>query len=424
MIDQNIICNNSKLVTEKLSHRGFNLDLENFYLIEKKRKTLQCEIDKLRFERKKKSNLIKEKKSEEKNVAVLSKEVLIIKKKLILLEKQLKIIKNAITQYLIVIPNIPSDDVPTGINDKEISYWGTKNTMNFPILDHVEIGKQKNEIDFVSGVKLAGSRFVVIKGQIAMMYRALIQFMIDVHTEEHGYLEVLVPYLANEDSLYGTGHLPKFHSELFYTNVLETKKKLALIPTAEVPITNLMRNKTLKENNLPIKFISCTPCFRSEAGSYGQDTQGLIRMHQFDKVELVHFVKQEDSIKSLIELVGHAEKILQLLNLHYRKILLCANNMSFGSAKTYDLEVWLPSKKNYKEVSSCSNMSDFQSRRIKAFYSRNKGNTKKLLHILNGSGLAVGRTLVAILENYQQPNGSIKIPKVLRPYMKELKFIG
>lgn len=425
MIDKNIIYKNINLITKKLSYRGFNLDIKKFFSIDNRRKKLQEETNQIRYKLKKKSVFIKQKKTEGNDITNLKKEVNILKKKLILLDKELKDLKIKTKQYIMEIPNIPSDDVPYGKYDQEINRWGEKKEINFPIMDHVKLGEINNEIDFFSGVKLAGSRFVVIKGQIAMMYRALIQFMIDIHTEKHGYLEVLVPYLANQESLYSTGHLPKFSSELFNINVLETKKKYSLIPTAEVPITNLVRNEILMEDSLPMKITSCTPCFRSEAGSYGKDTKGLIRMHQFDKVELVQFVRQEESISALLDLVKNAEKILQLLKLHYRKVLLCANNMSFGSSKTYDLEVWLPYQKIYKEVSSCSNMKDFQSRRMNAYYSsREKDNKKKLLHTLNGSGLAIGRTLIAILENYQLPNGKIKVPQVLKPYMKNLEFIG
>lgn len=424
MIDQNLLYENTKLIKKKLLSRGFHLDEKTFFLLEKKRKKLQFETDKLRFEHKKKSDVIKQKIKDKKNILLLVQEINSLKEKLIFLNKKLNNLKKKIKKYLMSIPNIPADDIPIGIHDKEINYWGKKNKIEFNILNHTQIGTKNNEIDFISGSKLSGSRFAVIKGQIALMYRALMQFMMDFHTENHGYLEVLVPYLVNEDSLYGTGHLPKFSSELFYAYTIETKKKYALIPTAEVPLTNLIRDELLIESELPIKMISCTPCFRSEAGSYGQDTKGLIRMHQFDKVELVHFVKQEESMNSLTSLVNHAEKILQLLNLHYRKILLCSNNIGFCASKTYDLEVWMPSQKTYREVSSCSNMSDFQSRRMNSYYYKKNKKNKKLIHTLNGSGLAVGRTLIAILENYQQYDGTIKIPKVLRPYMKKLEFIG
>lgn len=423
MIDKKLIFKNLQLISQKLLHKGFELDIDKISFLEKKRKILQIEVEKIKFERNNKSNFIRNKKTLGEDTSNIVKEVNILKEKLFSIEKKLKYIKNKINQYMLTIPNIPSDDTPTNNIDKEINYWGTKDKKNFKILDHVKIGSKNNEIDFYSGIKLAGSRFVVIKGQIAMLYRALSQFMLDVHITQHGYLEVIVPYLVNEDSLYGTGQLPKFSKDLFHVYTLDKSKKYALIPTAEVPITNILRNEIINEKNLPIKIVSYTSCFRSEAGSYGKDTRGLIRMHQFDKVELVHFSKPEESNDALMELVKHAEKILKLLNLHYRKTLLCSQNMNFGSSKTYDLEVWLPAQEKYREVSSCSNMSDFQSRRMKTRYKNNK-KQKKFLHTLNGSGLAIGRTLIAILENYQQSDGLIKIPEALIPYMKGLKFIG
>lgn len=430
MIDIKIIYRDSVKIVKKLKYRGFYLDIKKLLSLDKNRKVLQKQTELLRYKKKKKSDLFNKKKinKQEDTLLSLKKEINEIKKELFLKEKELNIIKKNIKNYMLTIPNIPSDGVPQGNSNNEnkiISYWGEKKEIYFPIKDHIKIGEKKNEIDFISGVKLSGSRFVVIKDQIALMYRALGQFMMDIHTKNHGYQEIVVPYLVNQDSLYGTAHLPKFSNDLFYTYTLKKNKQYVLIPTAEVPLVNLMRNKTLIEKDLPIKMVAYTSCFRSEAGSYGKDTKGMIRMHQFDKVELVHFVQSESSKISLQEIVQHAEKILKLLNLHYRKVLLCTGDMNFGSSKTYDLEVWIPSQKEYCEVSSCSNMTDFQSRRIKAFYKKNlQEKNKKLLHTLNGSGLALGRTLVAILENYQQSDGSIKVPKVLRTYMNNLKIIN
>lgn len=429
MIDLNLIIKHKTETFKKLKSRGFVLEYQKIIILENERKTLQQKIEKLNAERKKISALIyHHQKNNLKDFSNLSDKINKIKNKIIKYSKKLNIIKNDLTSLLLNIPNIPDTDVPAGINDKnniKISYWGEKPEFNFKIKNHVEIGIKKNQINFSAGSKLAGSRFVVMQSEIALMYRALIQFMMDIHTKKHGYLEMIVPYLVNYNSLYCTSQLPKFSEDLFHTYTLKNNKKYFLIPTAEVPLTNIIKNETLIEKNLPIKMVACTPCFRSEAGSYGKDNRGLIRMHQFDKVELIHFVKQEDSASSLKELVKNAAKILKLLKLHYRKVLLCTGNMGFGASKTYDLEVWLPSTQEYLEVSSCSNMKDFQSRRMKAFYKKDiKNKNKKLIHTLNGSGLAIGRTLIAILENYQQRNGKIKVPKVLKKYMNNLDFIN
>lgn len=325
------------------------------------------------------------------------------------------------------IPNIPVDEVPLGKDENdnvEILRWGTPKTFDFEIKDHVALGEAIDGLDFATGVKLSGARFAVMKGKIAKLHRALAQFMLDLHTEQHGYLETYVPYLVNHETLYGTGQLPKFGEDLFHTKPLENEPPYALIPTAEVPVTNMVRGDILSEEDLPIRMTAHTPCFRSEAGSYGRDTRGLIRMHQFDKVEMVQIVAEDQSMQALEELTGHAEKVLQLLELPYRKVLLCSGDMGFGACKTYDLEVWLPAQNTYREISSCSNMGDFQARRMQARY-RVKGEKKPhLVHTLNGSGLAVGRTLVAVLENYQNVDGSITVPEVLRPYMGGLDIIN
>ncbi|MEE6081190.1 serine--tRNA ligase, partial [Avibacterium paragallinarum] len=342
-------------------------------------------------------------------------------------KSQLDDVQAELQEIALSIPNIPADEVPLGNDENdnvEISRWGEPRTFDFEVKDHVTLGEHLQGLDFTAGVKLSGARFVVMKGQIAKMHRALAQFMLDLHTEQHGYSETYVPYLVNHATLYGTGQLPKFGEDLFHTKPLEGEQPYALIPTAEVPVTNLVRDEILDQAELPIKMTAHTPCFRSEAGSYGRDTRGLIRMHQFDKVEMVQIVEPEKSMEALEELTGHAEKVLQLLNLPYRKVLLCTGDMGFGSAKTYDLEVWVPAQNTYREISSCSNMWDFQARRMQARY-RVKGEKKpRLVHTLNGSGLAVGRTLVAVLENYQNADGSITVPEVLRPYMGGLEVIG
>ena len=323
--------------------------------------------------------------------------------------------------------------MPLGKDDSEnleVLRWGTPRQFDFEVKDHVALGETLNGLDFGAGAKLTASRFVVMKGKIAKLHRALSQFMLDLHTEQHGYLETNVPFLVNHDSLFGTGQLPKFGEDLFHTQPLtgqdpnEVQRSFSLIPTAEVPVTNLVRDEIIDEESLPLKLTAHTPCFRSEAGSYGRDTRGLIRMHQFEKVEMVQIVAPEKSMEALEELTGHAEKVLQLLNLPYRKVLLCTGDMGFGSCKTYDLEVWLPAQNTYREISSCSNMWDFQARRMQA-RCKSRGDKKtRFVHTLNGSGLAVGRTLVAVLENYQNADGSITVPEVLRPYMGGLEVIS
>ncbi|EPO0038665.1 serine--tRNA ligase, partial [Vibrio cholerae] len=337
---------------------------------------------------------------------------------------------DAITQ---TVPNIPDDAVPNGKDDSEnveVSRWGTPKTYDFEVKDHVDLGEMGDGLDFASATKITGARFVVMKGQFARLHRAIAQFMLDLHTDQHGYTELYVPYLVNAETLFGTGQLPKFGQDLFHTEPLTEKasdeepRRLSLIPTAEVPVTNLVRDTILDEAELPLKMTAHTPCFRSEAGSYGRDTRGLIRMHQFDKVELVQITRPEDSMAALEELTGHAEKVLQLLELPYRKVILCTGDMGFGSCKTYDLEVWVPAQKTYREISSCSNMWDFQARRMQARFRRKGEKKPELVHTLNGSGLAVGRTMVAILENYQEADGRIAIPAVLQKYMGGLTHIG
>ncbi|MDK9807153.1 serine--tRNA ligase, partial [Vibrio sp. D406a] len=336
-------------------------------------------------------------------------------------------------EFTLSVPNIPADEVPDGKDENdnvEISRWGEPKSYDFELKDHVDLGEMGDGLDFASAVKITGARFIVMKGQFARLHRAIAQFMLDLHTEEHGYTEMYVPYLVNSDSLFGTGQLPKFGKDLFHTEPLvekvndEEPRKLSLIPTAEVPVTNLVRDTISDEADLPIKMTAHTPCFRSEAGSYGRDTRGLIRMHQFDKVELVQITKPEDSMNALEELTGHAEKVLQLLELPYRKVILCTGDMGFGARKTYDLEVWVPAQETYREISSCSNMWDFQARRMQARFRRKGEKKPELVHTLNGSGLAVGRTMVAILENNQEADGRIAIPTVLQKYMAGATHIG
>ncbi|AJA44192.1 serine--tRNA ligase [Frischella perrara] len=430
MLDPNLLRNELDLVAQKLARRGFKLDVATIRDLEEKRKVLQVETENLQAERNARSKSIGAAKARGEDITAVREEVNKLGDKLDSAKKELDSLLSQIKDIYSTIPNIPDDNVPDGKDENdniEISRWGTPKQFDFPVQDHVALGEKFGGLDFAAAVKLTGARFVVMKGQIARLHRAIAQFMLDLHTQQHGYSEIYVPYLVNHATLYGTGQLPKFGKDLFHTKPLEEESESSnygLIPTAEVPVTNLVRDEILDEDLLPLKMTAHTPCFRSEAGSYGKDTRGLIRMHQFDKVELVQIVKPEESMQALEELTSHAEKVLQLLELPYRKIVLCTGDMGFGSRKTYDLEVWVPAQNTYREISSCSNMWDFQARRMQARYRCKADNKTYLVHTLNGSGLAVGRTLVAIMENYQQADGRIKIPSVLIPYMNGLEYIG
>ncbi|MGY2799407.1 seryl-tRNA synthetase [Ewingella americana] len=430
MLDPNLLRNELDAVAEKLARRGFKLDVETLRSQEERRKVLQVETETLQAERNARSKSIGAAKARGEDIEPLRQEVNELGERLDAAKAELDALQTAIRDIASAIPNLPDDSVPAGKDEndnQEITRWGTPRQYGFEVRDHVSLGELAGGLDFASAVKLTGSRFVVMKGQIARMHRALSQFMLDLHTEQHGYSETYVPYLVNQDTLFGTGQLPKFGEDLFHTKPLGEEagsSNYALIPTAEVPLTNLLRDEIVEEESLPIKLTAHTPCFRSEAGSYGRDTRGLIRMHQFDKVEMVQIVRPEDSMQALEELTAHAEKVLQLLNLPYRKVLLCTGDMGFGSTKTYDLEVWLPAQDTYREISSCSNMGDFQARRMQARCRSKTEKKPRLVHTLNGSGLAVGRTLVAVLENYQLEDGRIEVPEVLRPYMRGLEVIG
>ncbi|MEI7341295.1 serine--tRNA ligase [Pectobacterium brasiliense] len=431
MLDPNLLRNELDAVAEKLlARRGFKLDVETLRKQEERRKVLQVETENLQAERNSRSKEIGAAKARGEDIEPLRREVNTLGEKLDAAKAELDQLQNEIRDLALTIPNLPDDSVPLGKDDtqnQEVARWGEPRKYDFPVRDHVELGEMAAGLDFAAAVKLTGARFVVMKGQIARLHRALAQFMLDLHTQQHGYQEAYVPYLVNHATLYGTGQLPKFGEDLFHTRPLSEEagsSNYALIPTAEVPLTNLVRDEILDEESLPLKMTAHTPCFRSEAGSYGRDTRGLIRMHQFDKVELVQIVRPEDSMQALEELTTHAETVLQLLKLPYRKVLLCTGDMGFGSTKTYDLEVWLPAQDTYREISSCSNMWDFQARRMQARCRSKSDKKTRLVHTLNGSGLAVGRTLVAVLENYQQADGRIEVPEVLRPYMGGLEFIG
>ncbi|WP_425619513.1 serine--tRNA ligase [Buchnera aphidicola] len=427
MLNPYLLRHELHLVAQKLLKKGYILDIKKISSLEDCRKKLQIETENLQFKHNSLSNLLKKSKENTNEQSNLKNILIESSKNVQLLQTRLKNLKDEIYNFSMCIPNIPSDDVPEGdspIYNKEIKYWGKKRKYNFPVQDHVAIGQKFNQLDLESASKMSGSRFVTMTGEIALLHRALSQFMLDLHTLNHGYTETYVPYLVHPQALYGTGQLPKFTNDLFHITDLD-KKKYILIPTGEVPLTNLVYNKIINEHDLPIMLTAHTPCFRSEASSYGRDTKGLIRLHQFDKVELVQIVEPTKSMSALETLTHHAEKVLQLLNLPYRKILLCTGEMGFASIKTYDLEVWFPAEERYREISSCSNMHDFQARRMKARYKKKSEKKNIFVHTLNGSGLAIGRTLAAILENYQDSDGRVEIPKILqKKYMQGLKFIN
>ncbi|QOI11065.1 serine--tRNA ligase [Blochmannia endosymbiont of Colobopsis nipponica] len=428
MLDPKLLRNNIDFVATKLARRGFALDIEKLRNQEERRKFLQVKMETLQAERNIISKKIGKLKLCEGNSNFLRQKVSILNKDLNSTKIAINMLLNEIKTYALSLPNILDEQVPDGCGEGdnlEILRWGNPRFYNFEIRNHIELGQIIGGLDFLTAAKISGSRFVIMYGHIAHLHRALIQFMLHVHTKHHGYQEYYVPYLVNKSSLYGTGQFPKFSDNLFHIQPFkESNRFYTLIPTAEVPLINLLNNKILEEKELPFKMTSHTPCFRAEVGSYGRDRRGLIRMHQFDKVEIVQAVMPAQSMNALEEITNHAEKILQLLNLPYRKVLLCSNDVGFTACKTYDLEVWFPSQNMYREISSCSNISDFQARRIQARYRDRKNKKLGLLHTLNASGLAVGRTLAAILENYQLPNGRVEIPFVLQKYMDGLKHIG
>lgn len=419
MLDQQLLRTDLEQVVADLQRRYFEFDSDSYQELENRRKALQVNTESLQAERNRASKAIGLAKRDGDPTDQLMGEVAGIGDKLKQLEAELQQVQGQMQGLLLGVPNLPHDSVPSGKDESdniEQRRWGEPRIFDFEPLDHVAIGEQLSSMDFEAAAQLSGARFVVMKGSLARLHRALIQFMLDLHTSEHGYTEVYVPYLVNAQSLTGTGQLPKFEEDLFAVS-----DGFYLIPTAEVPVTNLARDQIFATDQLPIKMVAHTPCFRREAGSYGKDTRGMIRQHQFEKVELVQLVQVEQSWQALEELLGHAEKVLQLLELPYRVVTLCSGDLGFSSAKTYDIEVWLPGQQAYREISSCSNFADFQTRRMKARYRNPDTGKPELLHSLNGSGLAVGRTLVALLENYQQADGSIELPEVLRPYLGGLE---
>ena len=429
MLDPRLLRNSIEDTAKALAARGFTLDTQAYIELEEKRKNLQVSTQELQNERNVRSKSIGKAKASGQDIAPLLAEVDQLGTKLNEAKDALEHVQNALNIFYQETPNLPADGVPVGENEDdnvEILKWGTPKTFDFEVKDHADLSaKLGNGLDFETAAKLSGSRFVVMNGAVARLHRAIAQFMLDLHTQEHGYHEVYVPYLVNSDSLYGTGQLPKFGEDLFHTKpATEEGQGMSLIPTAEVPLTNIARDRIFAADELPLKMTAHTPCFRSEAGSYGRDTKGLIRQHQFDKVEMVQLVSPETSMQALEELTGHAETVLQKLELPYRKVILCTGDMGFGACKTYDLEVWLPAQDTYREISSCSNMGDFQARRMQARYKTKEMKKPELMHTLNGSGLAVGRTLVAVLENYQEADGSVTIPSALVPYMNGVERIA
>ena len=424
MLDPKLLRNDLERVARQLSRRGFVLDTGRLQMLEERRKDIQVQTQALQAERNARSKGIGKAKAAGEDIAPLLKEVEGLGEQLSKKEEQLAGLQDELNAILMGIPNIPHESVPDGKGEDDnptIRTWGEPPAFEFEPKDHVELGEQLGQLDFESGAKLAGTRFSVMLGPLAHLHRALIQFMLDTHTRKHGYREVYVPYMVNADSLRGTGQLPKFEEDLFKVS---GDTDYYLIPTAEVPVTNLVRDTIVEAESLPIRYVAHTPCFRSEAGSYGKDTRGMIRQHQFEKVEMVQLVRPQDSYLALEQLTDHAESILQKLELPYRVVDLCTGDIGFSATRTYDLEVWLPGQQKYREISSCSNFEAFQARRMQARWRNPETGKPELLHSLNGSGLAVGRTLVAVMENYQQANGSIAIPEVLQGYMGGIEAIS
>ncbi|WP_407275247.1 serine--tRNA ligase [Halothiobacillus sp. DCM-1] len=422
MIDIKLLRSDAAAVAEKLARRGFVFDVASFEALEAERKAVQIQTEQAQAERNARSKRIGQMKAAGEDTTALMAEIGDLGARLESAKQRLHEIQQALDALLARVPNLPADEVPFGTDESgnvEVRRWGTPRSFDFPVQDHVALGARLG-MDFERAVKLTGSRFVTLQGDVARLHRALAQFMLDLHTGEHGYTEVYVPYLVNGETLFGTGQLPKFADDLFR---MAGDEGWYLIPTAEVPVTNLVRDELLESSRLPRRYVAHTPCFRAEAGAAGRDTRGMIRQHQFDKVELVHIVRAEDSMATLELLTRHAEAVLQALDLPYRVMQLCTGDMGFAAAKTYDLEVWLPGQDTYREISSCSNCGDFQARRLQARV-RDADGKPQLVHTLNGSGLAVGRTLVALLENHQQADGSIHIPEVLRPYLRGQAVLG
>ena len=416
MLDPKLLRNDAEHVAASLARRGFELDLNLLDTLEQERKQAQLDAQELQTERNARSKMIGKAKAAGEDIAPLLKEIEDLGDRHKAAETRLEAVLDQLSDIALGIPNMPQTDVPTGKDEsenQEVLRWGQPRQFDFEPKDHVDLGAALGGMDFETAAKISAARFVTLQGPLARLQRALTQFMLDMHCDQHGYTETYVPYLVNAESLKGTGQLPKFEADLFKVD----DGQFYLIPTAEVPVTNIVRDTITEAGDLPLKFVAHTPCFRSEAGSHGRDVRGLIRQHQFEKVELVQIVKPEESAAAHEELTEHAEKILQLLELPYRKVNLCTGDLGFSSTKTYDLEVWLPSQQTYREISSCSNFGDFQARRLQARWRNPETGKPELVHTLNGSGLAVGRTLLAVMENHQQADGSVSIPQPLRPYL-------
>ena len=428
MLDAKFLRNDIEQTAALLKKRGFDLDISLLSELENKRKALQVSTENLQSERNSRSKEIGQAAKRGDDIKPLREAMNELGDALEAAKEEFAVVSDKIKTISDMIPNFPHESVPIGKDESEnveVLTWGTPKEFDFEVKDHVDLGEALGGLDFKSAVKISGSRFIVMQGQIAKLHRSLAQYMLNLHTNEHGYTEMYVPLLVNADSLYGTTQLPKFGDDLFNTKpATEEGVGMSLIPSAEVPLTNMCRDMIYDEADLPIKITAHTPCFRSEAGSYGRDTRGLIRQHQFDKVELVQIVHPDNSFEALEEITSHAEQVLKNLDLPYRKVVLCTGDMGFSATKTYDLEVWVPAQKAYREISSCSNVGDFQARRLQARFRRAGVKKPELLHTLNGSGLAVGRTLVAVLENYQCEDGRIEVPKVLQHYMGGLTHIG
>ncbi len=428
MLDIQLFRTDLDATAKRLAGRGFQLDVDAFRVLEDERKTIQVKTQELQAKRNQSSKLIGQAKAKGEDTSAIMAEVANLGDKLKAAEVQLEIVQGKLQDMLLGVPNLPDASVPIGKSaddNIEVRHWGTPRKFDFEVKDHVDVGTNLGGLDFETAAKLAGARFTLMRGAIARLHRAIAQFMLDTQTQDHGYVEHYTPYIVNSETLLGTGQLPKFKDDMFAVRKGGDvdAEDLYLISTSEISLTNTVRGEILALDQLPLKLTAHTPCFRSEAGSYGKDTRGMIRQHQFDKVEMVQIVHPEKSYATLEEMVGHAEVILQKLELPYRVMALCTGDMGFGAAKTYDLEVWLPAQNAYREISSCSNCEAFQARRMQARF-RNALGKPELVHTLNGSGLAVGRTLVAILENYQAADGSVSIPSVLRPYMGGLEKIS
>jgi len=423
MIDPKLLRQSADDVAANLARRGFDFDAAAYLALDERRKALQVETEALQNERNTSAKSIGKAKAQGEDIEPLLAAVKDLGERLEASESALQAVQGEISDIELGLPNLLADDVPTGTTEEdntEVHRWGEPVDLGFKALDHIEIGEKLGQLDFDAASRISGARFAVMTGPLARLQRALIQFMLDTHTTEHGYAEAYVPYLVRSQALVGTGQLPKFEEDLFKT---ATETPFFLIPTAEVPVTNLARETIFESDDLPVRYVAHTPCFRSEAGSHGQDTRGMIRQHQFEKVELVQFVAPDASMQALEELTGHAEVILQKLELPYRKVILCSGDIGFGATKTYDIEVWLPGQDKYREISSCSNYNDFQARRMKARRRNPDTGKPELIHTLNGSGVAAGRALIAVMENYQEADGSIRIPDALLPYMGGLERI-